>query len=94
MPKSKADQQPSWPPDADHAFVASFLLLLRDARLEQGLSVREVAQKAGIDHGIVARGERMDRIPNLITMRRWVRGLGLDWHQVYRDAENSALGSG
>lgn len=82
---------PHWPEDGDHAFVASFLLILRNSRLEQGLSIREVAQKAGIDHGIIARGERMDRIPTIVTMRRWVRALDLDWHQVYEDAENAGL---
>lgn len=85
------DSQPPWPADQDHAFVAAFLLLLRDARLDQGLSIRDVADRAGISHTLISRAERMERIPGIITMRRWVRALELDWHQVYQDAENAGL---
>jgi transcriptional regulator with XRE-family HTH domain len=91
MPKPEPNPRPPWPPDADHAFVASFLVILKQAREDQGLSLRELAAKTGIDHGIIGRGERMERIPSIVTMRRWVRGLGLDWHQVYKEAENAGL---
>jgi transcriptional regulator with XRE-family HTH domain len=91
MPKPDPEQRPPWPPDADHAFVASFLVLLKQAREDQGLSLRELAAKAGVDHGVLGRGERMERIPSIVTMRRWVRGLGLDWQEVYRDAENAGM---
>jgi transcriptional regulator with XRE-family HTH domain len=76
-----------WPNDPDHAFVARFLGILRESRIAQGLSIREVAKKAGVDHGIIARADRLERIPNLITLRRWVRALDLDWMQVYEDAD-------
>lgn len=89
MPESQP--HPHWPDDGDHAYVAALLLILRLERTDQSLSIREVAEKAGVDHGIIARAESMKRIPNLITMRKWVRALGLEWSEVCKDAENWGL---
>lgn len=82
------EERPPWPPDRDHEFVARFLVLLKNARIEQELSIRELAIKSGVDHGILARGESLKRIPTIVTMRRWVRALDLDFVEVHRLAED------
>ncbi|MEP3211828.1 MAG: helix-turn-helix transcriptional regulator [Luteolibacter sp.] len=84
------EDHPLWPPDRDHKFVAKFLLILKDARIKQGLSIRELASKTEIDHGILARGESLQRIPTIVTMRRWVRGLELDFVEVHQLAEDAS----
>ena len=84
---STPEERPPWPQDRDHEFVARFLLILKNARIEQGLSIRELASKSEVDHGILARGEGLKRIPTIVTMRRWVRALELDFVEVHRLAE-------
>lgn len=91
VPEPQPHPHPHWPDDADHAFVANLLLILRLSRTDQSLSIRDVAALAGVDHGIIARAESMQRIPNLITMRKWVRALGLEWSEACKDAENWGL---
>lgn len=83
------DKRPTWPDDPDHAFVAAFLGILKDERALKGWTIREVGDRAGIDNGIVTRGENLNRIPGLVTLRKWVRALDLDWVEVYRRAEDA-----
>jgi transcriptional regulator with XRE-family HTH domain len=69
--------------------VAAFLGILKDERALKGWTIREVGDRAGIDNGIVTRGENLNRIPGLVTLRKWVRALDLDWVEVYRRAEDT-----
>jgi len=93
MPRlRKPDEQPAWPDDPDHRFVAAFLELLKEERARRGWTIRDVAERAGFDSGTVTRGENLDRIPGLIVLRKWVRALELDWVTVYRKAEKKSPG--
>ncbi|MFT4144019.1 MAG: helix-turn-helix transcriptional regulator [Mobilitalea sp.] len=85
--RSSKKEPTTWPEDPDHEFVASFLGILKEERAAKGWTVRMVGERAGIDNGIVTRGENLDRIPGIIVLRKWVRALELDWVEVYRRAE-------
>ncbi|MFT4176013.1 MAG: helix-turn-helix transcriptional regulator [Luteolibacter sp.] len=89
MPKSSHQPNPFEPfgSDPDFKYVARLLTHLREERARQGISLRELAAKSEISFALLSRGERLERIPAMVYLRKWVRGLGLDWLAVCKQAE-------
>jgi len=77
----------TWPNDPEHRFVAAFLGILAEERASKGWTLQELSQRSRVDFGVISRGERLERIPGLIVLRRWVTALGLEWGDVFRRAE-------
>ena len=60
--------------------------LLRSARLQAGLSQREVGKRAGRPQSSIARWESGAMQPSLETMRELLRACGFDlWYQLVND---------
>lgn len=90
MPRSrKSTPPPTWPDDPDHRFVAAFLRLLEEERVSRGWTLQQLSEKSGVDFGVISRGERLERIPGLIVLRRWVNALELEWIDVFAQAEKT-----
>jgi transcriptional regulator with XRE-family HTH domain len=51
--------------------------------------LQQLSEKSGVDFGVISRDERLERIPGLIVVRRWVNALELDWAAVFAQAEKS-----
>ena len=52
--------------------------LLRDARRRSGLTIRQLARRAGTSHSAVAAYESGAKSPNSATLRRLVRACGFE----------------
>jgi len=55
---------------------------LRRLRLSQGLTMRELAQRAKIGHDLISRFESGWRSPNIETVYRLQRGLQCSWREL------------
>ena len=51
---------------------------LRSERMNQGLSLNEVATRAGLSHTMVMRVEKGERLPTIDTLLRITDALGCD----------------
>ena len=60
--------------------------LLRERREELGLSLNEVARRAGVDPGGLFRAERGPRVPSPETLAALADGLGLPLADLYEAA--------
>jgi transcriptional regulator with XRE-family HTH domain len=54
--------------------------LIRESRLRAGLTQAELGARIGKPQSVIARWERGDVDPSLETLRRVIRGCGLDLH--------------
>jgi transcriptional regulator with XRE-family HTH domain len=54
--------------------------LIRESRLRAGLTQTELGARIGKPQSVIARWERGDVDPSLETLRRVIRGCGLDLH--------------
>ena len=54
--------------------------LIRESRLRAGLTQAELGARIGKPQSVIARWERGDVVPSLETLRRVIRGCGLDLH--------------
>jgi transcriptional regulator with XRE-family HTH domain len=88
-PRKKTSATLPWPDDPDHRFVATFLKVLADERTAKGWTLEALSEKSGVDFGVISRGERLERIPGLVVLRRWVRALELEWTEVFVRAEKA-----
>ncbi|MEY2423167.1 MAG: hypothetical protein QOI95_3234 [Acidimicrobiaceae bacterium] len=52
--------------------------LLRDARRRSGLTIRQLARRAGTSHSAIAAYESGAKSPNSATLRRLVRACGFE----------------
>lgn len=74
------------PEDPDELFVHWVKIILREERLEQSLSFRELENRCGVSHGYLALAERSNVQPTLLVIRRWAKGLGISLEEVVRRA--------
>ncbi len=69
--------------------VAAVLQMLADARREQGITLEQLTELSGIDHGIISRAERFLRIPGMSSIRDLAVSLDLDFADLVRKAEDA-----
>ena len=55
---------------------------VRELRLRQLWSQRELARRAGVAEGTIVNIETGQRPPRLLTMRRIADALGVDWAEI------------
>ena len=77
-------------PDAVGVSVAR---LLRECREAQGLSMNEVATRAGLSHTMISRVERELRKPTLDTLLRIAGAMEIDLWPIIKNAEVAAKAS-
>jgi transcriptional regulator with XRE-family HTH domain len=63
---------------------------LRKERLRQKLSLNEIASRAGLDHTMVMRVEKQERVPTIDTLLRIAGALEIKLSTVLAAAERSA----
>lgn len=51
---------------------------IREIRVKRGLSISELAKKAGISKSIISKIERKEVVPSLITLCKISKALGVD----------------
>ncbi|EIQ01389.1 putative transcriptional regulator with C-terminal CBS domains [Opitutaceae bacterium TAV1] len=64
--------------------------LLREAREEAGMSIYEVAWRAGLSQPMVSYVERSKRMPTLDTLLRITDAIGVNLPRLLRKAEMAA----
>jgi transcriptional regulator with XRE-family HTH domain len=55
---------------------------VRELRLQQLWSQRELAQRSGVAEGTIVSIETGQRLPRLLTMRRIANALGVNWMEI------------
>lgn len=80
----KPDGAPSGDPDLD--ILLRIVEILREARRQQGLTLRDLTQKMGIDFAHLSRAERGLTQPGFVVLLRWCRALGLQFGDVWRQS--------
>jgi transcriptional regulator with XRE-family HTH domain len=68
------------------AIIQRLATQLHDERIRQGLSLSEVAARAGIDRTMVMRVEERERTPTIDTLLRIAEALDLNLWKVLREA--------
>ena len=72
------------------AIIQHLATQLRDERLRQGLSLTEVAARAGIDRTMVMRVEERERTPTIELLLRIAEALDVDLWKLLRDATKAS----
>jgi transcriptional regulator with XRE-family HTH domain len=72
------------------AIIQRLATQLRDERVRQGLSLSEVAARAGIDRTMVMRVEERERTPTIDTLLRMAEALEIDLWKILREAMKAA----
>lgn len=62
----------------DEMKVVKTLSKLHNSRLKLGVTQKELADRIGMQQPQLAKIERMDSMPTLVTLNRYARGLGLE----------------
>lgn len=62
----------------DEMKVVTTLSKLHDSRIKLGVTQKELADRIGMQQPQLAKIERMDSMPTLVTLNRYARGLGLE----------------
>jgi transcriptional regulator with XRE-family HTH domain len=70
--------------------VAAVLLMLAEARREREITLEQLAKLSGVDHGIISRAERLQRIPGMASIRDLAVALGFDFAELVTTAEAKA----
>lgn len=74
------------------ATISHLITSIGDTRRKQGLSLNEVATRAGLSHTMVMRVEKRERIPSIDTLLRISAALDIDLgaliHRATKMAEN------
>ena len=73
------------------AIALNVIRMLRQERERRGLSMNEVAQRAGLSHSIVSLVERDLRNPSLDTLLRIAEVLNRDLGKIISRARRSAI---
>jgi len=55
---------------------------VRELRLQQLWSQRELARRAGVAEGTIVNIETGQRLPRLLTVRRIANALGVNWMEI------------
>ena len=78
------DGDPSGDPDLDA--LLRFVGILREARRQQGLTLRDLNGMMGINFAHLSRAERGLTQPGVVVLLRWCRALGLQFGEVWQQA--------
>ena len=76
------------------ATIDRLIASLEDERRRQGLSLNEVATRAGLSHTMVMRVEKHERLPTIDTLLRIAEALECDLGLLIQSAGRSAKGTG
>jgi transcriptional regulator with XRE-family HTH domain len=74
--------------DSDEV-VAAVLRMLAEARREREITLEQLAELSGVDHGIISRAERLQRIPGMAYIRDLAVSLDLNFADLVRRAEEA-----
>ena len=70
----------------DVAYLKRLILYLHESRLEQGISVKKLASRAGIRESAIHDAEMNGVVPPVSDFKAWTLGLGLSWQGVWTDS--------
>lgn len=73
--------------DEREAIIDRLINLLKEERLRQKLSLNQVAIKSGLNHSMIGRVERRERLPTIDTLLRIAEALEIDLAEVLRHAQ-------
>ena len=92
MPLSSGLSTPDGIPsgDRDLDVLVWIISILREARHEQGFTLRDLPGKMGISYAHLSRAERGLAQPGLVVLLRWCRALDLKFGDVWRQAEGES----
>jgi len=62
----------------DEMKVVETLSQLHKSRIKSGVTQKELAERIGMQQPQLAKIERMDSMPTLVTLNRYARGLGIE----------------
>ncbi|MEO5715988.1 MAG: helix-turn-helix transcriptional regulator [Luteolibacter sp.] len=68
--------------------VAAVLQMLADTRREKSMTLEQLAELSGVDHGVISRAERQQRIPSMSSIRDLAVSLDLNFADLVRKAED------
>ena len=68
------------------ATINRLVMMLREERLLQKLSINEVATRSGLSHAMVARVEKRERLPTIETLLRITGALDVDLSELLHKA--------
>ncbi|AHF89094.1 putative transcriptional regulator with C-terminal CBS domains [Opitutaceae bacterium TAV1] len=81
-------------PDAEREAIISHLVaLLKKQREDRGLSMNETAWRAGLDHSMILRVEKRQRLPTIETLLRMSDALEADLPALLAAAVESVRGT-
>lgn len=72
------------------ATIDKLIESIEGARRKQGLSLNEVATRAGLSHTMVMRVEKRERVPTIDTLLRIAEALDVDLGALLQNASKSA----
>lgn len=76
------------------ATIDGLIASIEDERRKQGLSLSEVATRAGLSHTMVMRVEKRERMPTIDTLLRIAAALDVDLGALIQRAGKAAKGTG
>ena len=76
------------------AIVKNLAALLKEERTRQGLSLSEVAARAGIDRTMVMRVEESERVPTIDTLLRIAAALDVELGALIQRASKATKDTG
>ena len=85
LPPSASASSAVQQPFADSHYLLHVIGHLHHARMEKGLSLTEVARKAGVRRSLIDRAEQDCLIPSCRDLKAWTAALGLTWEQIWSD---------
>ena len=68
---------------ADANYLSRVIAHLKSARLGRGLSLGELARRAGLRNGIIIRAERDGVVPRTLEFKAWALALEISWEDVW-----------
>jgi transcriptional regulator with XRE-family HTH domain len=70
------------PSDSSEYVVKALMVRLGEARRATGLTLEQVAERSGVDLGVISRAERGQRIPALASILDWAGALGVNFPEM------------
>lgn len=61
--------------------------MLREIRIEKGMTQNQFAELTGVNQGSVSRYERNIRLIPVTAAKRLAKNLGINWWELYEDNE-------
>jgi transcriptional regulator with XRE-family HTH domain len=75
---------------AEHV-TASLIRLLKEKRLEKGLSHQTLADMAGLNRSTISRIESGDRVPTITVCLKISQALGIKLYSLLQESEDSPI---